>query len=92
LETHLSGACRGAEKNWFFTSESDWIEIDLDIIKTRDCECRTSPSREGSDGKKLTISSRLRLGGRNMNFLIALLGTFQGAFGKLKLFVRHEST
>jgi len=86
LETHLSGACRGAEKNWFFTSESDWIEIDLDIIKTRDCECRTSPSREGSDRKKLTISSRLRLGGRNMNFLIALSWNVSTSLREVKTF------
>jgi len=46
-----------------------------------------APSGKGSDGHKLAISGKLRLGGRNMKFLIAPLGMFQGAIVKLKLFV-----
>jgi len=46
-----------------------------------------APSREGSDGHKLAISGKLRLGGRNMKFLIASLGMFQEAIMKLKLFI-----
>ena len=57
------------------------------MIKTRDCECHMSPSRKGSDGLKLAISSRLRLESRSINFLIASLVMFQRAFMKLKLFL-----